>query len=65
LLLAQLGELSGVESVGAIQQKKQATGIDQQPRQSVFKISPGGRSSNYIRGDKVEQQKVIEARLQY
>ncbi|HEY2231961.1 MAG TPA: hypothetical protein VGK01_00655, partial [Candidatus Angelobacter sp.] len=39
--------------------------IDQQPRQSVFKISPGGRSSNYIRGDKVEQQKVIEARLQY
>src|SRR5262249_11190369 len=41
--LTQLGQLSGVESVGGIQRTAPATGGDQQAREPISTISPGGR----------------------
>ena len=41
--LAQLGQLPGVKSLRAIQRTAPATGVDQQAREPIFTISPGGR----------------------
>src|ERR1700686_2565432 len=41
--LAQLGQLPGLESLGGFQRQEKAAGSDQQAREPIFTISPGGR----------------------
>jgi hypothetical protein len=48
--LAQLGKLSGAESIGAIQRTATAAGVDQQAREPIFTISPGARGSQCSQG---------------
>src|SRR5450432_663816 len=41
--LAQLGQLPGLESGGGFQRQEKAAGSNQQAREPIFTISPGGR----------------------